>query len=279
MKTTWLITLFLTLIAAVSGGAAPSPRIAPQDDIVASVNGEAITREMLVKRLLAYHGAANLEAMINQTIVRQAAEREKVTVTDKEIDDRVNDVKGKARTPALFQQWLNTSGFTEPQYREQVRYTLLTEKIATKVTPVADSDLEQVRIRVILVKTEDEGRNLIKALKQGGDFIQFAKEKSIDQESGAMGGAMPEFTKADFPDLWQALERVKPGEIPNPVKLGANYGVVKLEARIPAATLTDAQRSRLRQRLLGFRMNVWLDNVRKQAKIAHPVPLILPQGQ
>src|SRR4051812_12427135 len=135
MKTISLITLFLTLTLAAAGSAAPPPRIAPQDDIVASVNGEAITRDMLVKRLLAYHGAANLDAMINQAIVRQAAEREKVTVTDKEIDDRVNDVKGKARTPALFQQWLSTSGFTEPQYREQVRYTLLTEKIALKVTP------------------------------------------------------------------------------------------------------------------------------------------------
>jgi len=132
---------------------------------VATVNGATITREMLVKRLLAYHGAANLEAMINQTLVQQAAEREKVSVTDKEIDDRVNDVKSKARTPALFQQWLTSSGFTEPQYREQVRYTLLTEKIATKISPVTDSDLEQVRIRIILVKTEEEGGAIIRSLK------------------------------------------------------------------------------------------------------------------
>jgi foldase protein PrsA len=275
MKQNFFITVFLTLSLAAAGAAAPL-KIAPQDDIVASVNGEMITREMLVKRLLAYHGAANLDAMVNQTIVRQAAEKEKVTVSDKEIDDRVNDVRGKARTPALFQQWLSTSGFTEPQYREQVRYTLLTEKIATKLTPVTDSDLEQVRIRVILVKTEEEGRSIIKTLKQGGDFIQLAKEKSIDQQSGAMGGAMPEFTKADFPDLWQSLERVKPNEVPNPIKLGANYAVVKVEARIAASTLTEAQRDRLRQRLIGFRMSVWLDNARKQAKVTHPVPVVMP---
>jgi len=91
-----------------------------------------------------------------------------------------------------------------------------------------------------------------------------------------MGGAMPEFTKADFPDLWKSLERVKGGEVSPPVKLGANFAVVKVEARIPASTLTPAQRDRLRQRVLGFRMSAWLENLRKQAKAAYPVPVVMP---
>jgi foldase protein PrsA len=269
MKATPILTLTLTLLAAPLL-AAPGK---PAEDAVAVVNGEIITRDALVKRLLTYQGARNLESMINQVLVRQAAARERVTVTDKEVEDRVNQVRSRMRTPELFQKWLAQSDLTEPLFREQVRYTLLTEKLVAKKSPVSDSDLDQARVRLIVVASEAEGREIIRSLKQGGDFIQIAKQKSLDKETGPMGGAMPEFTRADYPDLWQAVARLKPGEVTNPVKLGPGYAVVKLEARLPASTLTDQQRDQLRRRLLTYRIATWLDTLRKQAKVTYPVPL------
>jgi foldase protein PrsA len=274
MKTTQILSLTLTLLVSAPAMAAPGAGRA--EDVVAMVNNETITREALVKRLTAYHGTANLEAMINQMLVRQAAEREKLTVADSEVDQRVGQTRSMMRTPELFQQWLSQSGLTEQQLKDQVRYTLLTEKLVTKQNPVADSDLDRVRASLILVQTEAEGREIVRRLKQGADFIQLAKEKSIDKKTGQMGGQLPEFMRADYPDLWQILARLKPGEVSNPVKLGANYAVARLEARLPASAADPQQRTRDRQRLLNFRMNAWLDNARKQAKVTYPVPLNVP---
>src|SRR5262249_8740701 len=192
---------------------APGVKVAPQDDIVASVNNEPITREALVRRILAYYGATNLEAMINQTLVRQAADREKVTVSEKEIDDRVIQLKSMMRTPEIYEKWLRDSGLNEQHYWDQVRYTILTEKLVLKRTPISESDLDRLRVRVILVQTEAEAKELTNTLKKGSDFIQLAREKSIDKTTGEAGGLMPDFMKVDFPDLWQAVAGLKPGGI------------------------------------------------------------------
>jgi len=275
MKKLYLIPLTATLLAA-PGLALAGARISPQDDVVAMVNNEPITREMLVKRVLAYYGSANLEAMVNQTLVRQAAERENITVSEKEIDDRVGQLKSMMRTPEMFGQWLHDSGLTEQHYRDQVRYTLLTEKLVLKQHPISDSDFERIRARILLVQTEPEAREILQQLKQGADFIQLAREKSIDKDTAEAGGLLPDFLRVDYPEMWQALAGVKPGELSKPVKLGANFAILKLEERLPASTLEAPQRERDRQRLLNYRMNAWLDGVRKQAKISYPVPVNLP---
>ena len=80
----------------------------------------------------------------------------------------------------------------------------------------------------------------------------------------------------DLPEVWQAIAGLKPGELSKPVKLGANFAIVRLEDRLPASTLDAQQRERDRQRLLSYRMNLWLDSVRKQAKISYPMPVSLP---
>src|SRR5207248_1116271 len=155
MKRTFLVPLTLGLLTAPSVlPAAPSVKITPQEDVVASVNNEPITREALIRRVLAYYGPTNLESMINQTLVRQSAEREKITVTDAEIEERVSRLRSMMRTPELFQQWLRESGLTEQHYRDQVRYTILTEKIVMKHSPNSESDLDRVRVRIILAQTE-----------------------------------------------------------------------------------------------------------------------------
>src|SRR5262245_32909328 len=97
----WAAALTLTLVT--TAGAALAPKVSTNSSIVAMVNDEPITREALVKRLLAYYGDQALDAMINQTIVRQASQRQKITVTDAEVDRRMLQVKSMFRTPEMYQ--------------------------------------------------------------------------------------------------------------------------------------------------------------------------------
>jgi foldase protein PrsA len=266
----------LALALVTTAGAVAAPKVSLNSDVVAMVNDEPITRDALVKRLIAYYGDQALDAMINQTIVRQAAQRQKITVTDAEVDRRMLQVKSMFRTPEMYQQMLRESGMTEPQHREQVRFTMLSEKIVAKVDPVTDADLELARARVIVVGTDEEAKALVKTLKAGADFVQTARQKSLDKRTGQAGGDLGYFLRVDLPDVWKVIAPMKAGEITGPVKLGTSTVVLKLDERRPASTLTPPERERYTMRILNYKINEWLDRSRRQTKVTRTSPLNLP---
>jgi foldase protein PrsA len=185
-------------------------------------------------------------------------------------------VKGMFRTPEMYQQMLRESGMTEPQHREQLRFTMLSEKIVAKVDPVTDADLELARARVIVVGTDEEAKTLVKQLKGGVDFVQTARQKSLDKRTGQAGGDLGYFLSVDLPDVWKVIARMKPGEVTGPVKLGTSIAVLKLDERRPASQLTPPERERYTMRILNYKINEWLERSRRQTKVTRPVPLNLP---
>jgi len=90
--------------------------------------------------------------------------------------------------------------------------------------------------RHILVKTEEEAKKIIEALKGlKGEalkkkFIELAKSKSTGP-SGPQGGDLGTFTKGQMvPEFSKAVWALKPGEITTaPVKTQFGYHVIYLE--------------------------------------------------
>jgi foldase protein PrsA len=263
----------LVLSLAGGPGALGAPAGGP---VMATVNGEAITQEALVQRLLAYQGKASLEAMINRVLVNQQAKREGVAVTDSEVDERVRLIKNQLGGAEGYSHWLAQSGVTEGQHREQVRATLLTEKIVQKTDPIKDAELEQVLVRIILLPNEADGKSVAKILKDGGDFIQLARERSVDRQSAEQDGRLPPLMQADLPQVWKAVDGVKVGQTTGPVKLGDGWAILRLEQRRPVAQQSDQERERNRTRLLSAKMDRWLTEARGKAKINYPTPLPAP---
>ncbi len=54
---------------------------------------------------------------------------------------------------------------------------------------------DEVRARHILVRTEDEAREILAALKDGYDFKKMARERSIDRATAPLGGEIGYFTR------------------------------------------------------------------------------------
>jgi foldase protein PrsA len=240
---------------------------------MATVNGELITHEELVQRLLAYHGKASLEAMINRILVNQEAKRQGVTVTDAELNARVALIKTNLGGAEAYSHWLEQSGLGEAQHREQVRATMLTEKIVQKTDPIKDAELEQAAVRIIVLPSEADAKTTEKILKDGGDFIQLARERSTDRQTGEQGGLLPPLMRAEFPDVWKAVEGLKPGQTTGLVKLGDDWTILKLELRRPAAQQSEQEKERNRTRLLSLKLDRWLTAARAKAKITYGTPL------
>jgi len=91
---------------------------------------------------------------------------------------------------------------------------------------------DEVRARHILVKTEDEAKTVVKELKDGKDFVELAKEKSLDPGTAPDGGDLGYFVAAGMvPEFSKAAFALKAGETSEPVESEFGWHVIKVEDR------------------------------------------------
>lgn len=107
----------------------------------------------------------------------------------------------------------------------------------------------QLTARHILVKTEEEAKEVITALDEGADFAELAKERSTGP-SGAKGGELPPFTEGDMvPEFSNAAFAMEVGAYSKePVQTQFGWHVIKLED----STMTEPPaREEVEQQLRG----------------------------
>ena len=134
---------------------------------------------------------------------------------------------------------------------------------------VATSNVEQLKARHILVKTEEEANEIIKMLDGGADFIELAKKKSTGP-SGPNGGDLgffgkgqmvPEFEKAAF-----ALEIGKYTAKAAKTKFG--YHIIKLEERRMAPPPEyETLKAKYRQLVLREKYGELIKKTREKLKV------------
>ncbi|MBF0465671.1 MAG: peptidylprolyl isomerase [Nitrospirae bacterium] len=88
---------------------------------------------------------------------------------------------------------------------------------------------EQRKASHILVKTEDEAKDVLAKIKKGEDFGKLAKETSIDKMSAEKNGDVGYFGKGQMvPEFDKAVFSMSKGEISAPVKSQFGYHIIKL---------------------------------------------------
>jgi hypothetical protein len=281
-------TLFATLAAlpALAAILAAGPVFAQakslDDIVVANVNGEEITRRQLVARLIEYQGDDALDKMINRSLVLQAAKKLAVTVTDAEVDTKVQEIRKQFKNDDDFQSVLTRSNLTPKQHRDEVRFTLLLQKVALKESPITDEDLQLYNIRMIIAPDKKTGEAWIKELAGGGDFGQMAAQRSLDPAGKMAQGRMQPFLRVEMLDIWRAISEqgVKPAQFTKtPVLLTDNsWAIIKLDEITPAAKQSGVERERATTLITRYRMDIWLTQARNLAKITRPVPLAAVAG-
>ena len=102
----------------------------------------------------------------------------------------------------------------------------------------------------ILVETEEEAKELVTLLADGGDFAELAKEKSTGP-SGPGGGSLGWFGKgAMVPAFEQAVIALEDGAVSEPVQTQFGWHVIKrVESRVKEAPALDAVRDEIEREL------------------------------
>jgi peptidyl-prolyl cis-trans isomerase C len=130
--------------------------------------------------------------------------------------------------------------------------------------------VEEVRARHILVKTEQEAKDIIKQLDKGADFEALAKEKSTDPGSGESGGDLGYFTKdkmvPEFADAAFKLDKGKYTETP----VHSQYGwhvIQVLDKRNQPLPTFEQVKPQLSAMVLQEEEHKALDDVRNGANV------------
>lgn len=131
-------------------------------------------------------------------------------------------------------------------------------------------DVEEVHARHILVKTEEEAKELIQKLKDGGDFNALAEEHTNDPSGKSNGGDLGFFAKQDMvPEFAEAAFKIEPGKVSDtPVKTQFGWHVIKVEEKRnrPKPSFEEV-RSDLEEELRKTFLDNYLRELRDEAKI------------
>ncbi|MGA9268205.1 MAG: peptidylprolyl isomerase [Rhodomicrobium sp.] len=157
-----------------------------------------------------------VEYLIEAHLFADEANKGQLT-TGKDFEDRLAYYKLRAMRDAFYEKKVR-GGVSEAQAR-----AAYDEQIGN-LKPE-----QEVHARHILVKTEDEAKDLVKQLKAGADFKELA-QKSSDGGSAHSGGDLGYFARGQmvksFEDAAFALEA---GQISDPIKSEFGWHVIKVE--------------------------------------------------
>lgn len=276
---------------------------------VAEVNGKKVTygefQQAYLSNLQSYQqfvGRLNgaqmshvkfitLQQLVDQHLLLQLANREKVKVSNKEVDERLKDLKDRFPTKEEYQELLKANGLTEGKLRDLIREGLLVERLQEQKSQVTVTDeevaqaYEQVQARHILFRADPNNETAMAAalkkandvlgqIRRGEDFAALAKRYSDDAGSSQDGGDVGWFSRNDpfvqsFKDAAFALNV---NQVSEPVKTEFGYHLIQVTGRKEASgEAFEKEKAGLREELSARKgseaFRAWFDDQRAKASI------------
>jgi parvulin-like peptidyl-prolyl isomerase len=305
------------LLAGCGGGDDKTSSEDVPDDAVALVGGQEITKaqfDSLIAQAQAsakqqkrafpkagtpeYKNLQNqgLEYLIRREEFEQKAEDMDVKVSDKQVDERLEQLKKQfyGGDDKKFKSSLKKLLLTEDQVRKDVRAQLLEEQLYKKVTEdvkVTDKEIEDFynknksqyqqaatrEVRHILVKTKKKADAIYAQLKAGGDFAKLAKQNSEDPGSKAQGGKLTVSKGQTVPPFDKAAFSLKKNELSKPIKTQYGWHIIEpLSEKKEATTTPLAQvKEAIKQQLLSEKktkeMRGWIEGLKDEFDVAYQV--------
>lgn len=110
--------------------------------IVAWVNGQPITRLDLIAELERQAGKKTLDFLVTKTLILQEANKEHVTVSDKEVNDELTTLKANlSKSGQDYQTLLASQGLTETELKDQIRIQKIVDKIVSNGLTVTEKEV------------------------------------------------------------------------------------------------------------------------------------------
>lgn len=220
-----------------------------------------------------------LKGLIQMEILKQEAAKEKIEVTDEEVDQNISQMAEMYGGKEALDAALEEQNLTMDTLKEYTQRNLLMQKYTEKKMKDLEPTDEEIQKHYdqnkdkfntveashILVEKKEEAEAIKKQLDEGGDFAAIAKEKSKDPGSAEKGGSLGTFSKGQMvKEFDEKVFSMKPGEISDPVKTQYGYHIIKLDKiNDDFKSVKDAVKSDLVQ----TKFQNYMQDLEKKAKV------------
>ncbi len=192
-----------------------------------------------------------LDAFIDGLLVAQQAKKLKIEVTDKEIQETVDNIKKQNLiTDAELRQQLKKDNIDYKEFLDGIKRNIIRNKVLARAimeemnlddktlkdyydAHTGDYEQEEYRLQQIFVSSQREdaaerAQQALHALDQEKPFGEVAREFS-DDASNALEGDMGFVKKEELiPELREAVKLLIPGTYSNIVRTSFGYHILKL---------------------------------------------------
>ncbi len=252
----------LLLLAASLSLACPSdPRANQPPTVVAAVGAAEISRPAFVAEL-SRAGAARiadvdaqlrlahdvLDRMIRQELLFQAASAAGVEVDAHEVEREL----GRAAAgypPGMFQRVLHAEQLTLEQFEQRIRRRSVVDRYLrerfAKLPALTEEELrarwdattakeirpDRVRARQILVKTEEEARDVLAQLKKGSLTFEEAARRQSEAPEKEKGGDLGWFTRGQMPPVFDECFKLESGQTSDVVASEFGFHIFQVSDR------------------------------------------------
>jgi parvulin-like peptidyl-prolyl isomerase len=240
-----------------------------------------------------------VEQLVEDRLILSEAKRLDVQIPEKDIDSRVKEVAKRFPSEAAMEAALAEQGLSLKELRKSYKEQMMVRRlidgkigITISISPVELKGYfekhanefvtsETARVYNILIRPkeclpEDKAKELVddilKKLKEGGDFAALAKEFS-EGPNAAEGGDMGYVKKGDImPDFEKVIFELKPGDISEIMKSTMGYHIFKVTEKTERKCRTFSEvRHEIEEAIyrtkIKDKIRTWVFNLKKNAYI------------
>jgi foldase protein PrsA len=260
--------------------------LSTRSDVVAKVGEQSVTKDDLYTFFVNQNGEAAVDSLITKSIVDQEVEKEKVSISDEEVEKELDELITQYGGEDTFNQTLASSGLTMEDVEEDVKVNLQIEKLLESKIEITEEEMQtyfdenkdsfaqtkQVKASHILVEDEETAKEVKEKLDAGEDFAELAKEYSTDG-SAESGGDLGFFGEGSMvAEFEEAAFSMKVDEISDPVKTEYGYHIIKV-TDIQEAAEANFEKSKeeikgiLFDEKLATEYPTWLEEKKEEYKV------------
>lgn len=240
-----------------------------------------------------------LDSLIEQKLVKHAADRAGIEVSEREIDNAIEDVKQQNKlNQETFLIALAQSGLTYREYKEQLREQIrqvkfINKEFRSKINVTDEETAEYYRrnsdefygpqsydIAMIYISSAQADDRTIKlklekireGISRGDAFGELARLFS-NGRSAASGGEMGVIKAGELDSTIEAAAlKLAPGEISQPITTSSGVYIVKLNKSMdakpkPFEQVSEQIREKLFKKNMDDRFRFWLEETKRFAHL------------
>ena len=144
--------------------------------IVATVNGQPVSRWELNDQLTARFGQQSLDTIINERLIIAAARNKGILISQDDLNNRIKQIEEKLKGTTSLSEALSAQGLTPEMFRKQLEIQLSIEKMFDQEASISTKEVENY-----ITKNNSVYKNATDPAAVQGEVKSILKQQKVSE--------------------------------------------------------------------------------------------------